>query len=120
MVLHLLALVKLKLLATTSHSAFNPFFPCLAYPFVLKLCISLRYDVRRIHAHIAYSSSFFLYRLCRIIFHSRQEEDLGSAGRWRRTLRLVEEMINRATPAMDSLFASDYEDSLHAIAMIAL
>ena len=113
MVLHLLALVKLKLLATASQSAFNPLFPCLAYPFVLKLCMCLRCDLRGFHATTAQSLRFFLYRLGCIIFRPRQEEeDLGDAGRWRRVLRLVQEIINRATTVVDSRVPSDYEDIL--------
>lgn len=118
MVLHLLPLIKLKLLATTPYAAFGPLFPCLAYPFVLKLCISLRYDLRSLHANIAYFMRFFLFRLGRIIFVERQEEGLGSTGRWRRALRLVEEIISRATPAADSRLS--LEESLHAIAVIAV
>ncbi|KAK1374715.1 hypothetical protein POM88_030908 [Heracleum sosnowskyi] len=119
MVLHLLPLIKLKLLATTPHAAFSPLFPCLAYPFVLKLCISFRYDLRLLHANTAYFSRLFLFRLGRIIFVQRQEDqDPGSAGRWRRALRLVEETISLATPAPDSQLSS--EESLHAIGIIAV
>ncbi|KAK1374714.1 hypothetical protein POM88_030907 [Heracleum sosnowskyi] len=120
MVLHLLALTKLKLLATTSHCVFNSFLPCLAYPFVLKLCISLRYGLPHFHANLAHSSRFFLFRLGRIVFQGRQEEDLGNAGRGRRVLRLIDEMVSRATLQADSQFSSGYVPSLHDIAVITV
>lgn len=120
MVLHLLALVNLKLLAATSHGAFTPLFPFLAYPFVLKLCISLRYGLPQFHASIVHFSRLFLFRLNHIIFQGRQEEALGNAGRWRRSLRLIEEMIIRATLQADSQSSSGYGHSLHGIAMTAV
>ncbi|WOG90344.1 hypothetical protein DCAR_0209587 [Daucus carota subsp. sativus] len=120
MVLHLLALVKLKLLATASHSAFTPLVPCLAYPFVLKLCNSLRFGLPQSRASVAQFSGLFLFRLGRIIFHGRREEALGNAGRWRRALRLIDEMISRATLQAGSQGSSGYGHSLNGIAVMAV
>lgn len=120
MVLHLLALVKLKLLAAT-HSSFNPLFPCLVYPYVLKVCIGLRYDLPQVYANIAHFSRFFLFRLGHIVFHGRQENGFGNASR-RRALRLVgdlvDDIVNRATPAAaDSPWSSS---STQTFGMITL
>ncbi|KAK1356622.1 hypothetical protein POM88_049878 [Heracleum sosnowskyi] len=102
MVLHLLALVKLKLLVAT-HSSVNPLFPCLLYPYVLKICIGLRYDLPQAYANITNFSRFFLFRLGHVIFHGRQENGFGNASRWKRALRLVcdlvDDIVNRAIPA---------------------
>lgn len=126
MVLHLLALVKLKLLATT-HSCFNPLFPCLVYPYVLKVCFGLRYDISQVYASIANFSRFFLFQLGHIVFHGRPENGFGYASRWRRALRLVCDMVNdivnHATPsAADSPWpsSSNYQFSTQSFGLITL
>ncbi|KAK1376376.1 hypothetical protein POM88_032569 [Heracleum sosnowskyi] len=101
MVLHLLALVKLKLLAATSPS-YNPLFPLLAYPFVLKVCIVFHGRQEDGLGTHKFSIRFFLFRLGHVIFHGRQENGFGNASRWRRALRLVcdlvDDIVNRAIP----------------------
>ena len=124
MALHLLALVKLKLLATTG-SSFNLLFPCLVYPFVLKVCIGLRYDLPQIYASTTHFSRFFLFRIGHIVFHGRNEGGFGSARRWRRALQLVgdlvDDIINLSTPtAADSPPSSNNVHSMHTYGMITL
>lgn len=111
--LHLMALVKLKLLASTSHTiSFTPYVTCLIGPFVLKIFMNSR-SLSQLYDDVSYASRLLLFQFTHIAFNLRQE-DLGNRSRWERALRLFIERITRQSSP------SDEASSLHDLAMITL
>ncbi|KAL1826376.1 hypothetical protein DCAR_0205475 [Daucus carota subsp. sativus] len=113
--LPLLALLKLKILASTSQTlSFTPLITCLVGPFVLKVLLNLR-TIPSVYDDVSHASRLFLFQVNQIVFHIRRE-DLGDRSRWERAIRLLSEILvssRRSTPA-------DEARSLHDLSMITL
>lgn len=119
--LHLVALVKLKLMigAGTSHNSLTPLLvTTLVCPFVLKICLSLR-SLPQVYDDISHASRLFFFQLGQIAFHVRQE-DLGNQSRWERALRVFCQMVTGARRSPASLLSSDEAHRLHDLSMITL
>ncbi|KAK1381785.1 Zinc finger protein [Heracleum sosnowskyi] len=113
--LPLLALVKLKILASTSHTlSFNPLITCLVGPFVLKVLLNLR-TLPSIYDDVSHASRLFFFQVNQIVFHIRQD-DLGDRSRWQRAIRVFSEMITNSRRSTES----DEARSLHDLSMITL
>lgn len=100
--LPLLALVKLKILASTSQTlSFTPLITCLVGPFVLKVLLNLR-TLPSIYDDATHAWRLFFFQINQIVFHIRQE-DREDRSRWERAIRLFSEMIisSRRAPHSD-------------------
>nr|GMD81008.1 Decaprenyl diphosphate synthase [Ipomoea batatas] len=113
--LPIIALAKLKLLKLTSQSVSTASF-WLLVPFLLKL----GYRIKPIH-HLChdfiYSARLFFFQMGQITFNGEPPEPGMADSRWMRALRLVAERLSRARHPQ--FFETD-EESLRALAMIAL
>lgn len=108
--LHLMAVVKLKLLASTSHTvSLTPYITSLVAPFVVKTFLNFR-TLPQLYEDVLHALRLFLFQFTQI----RQLEDLGDRNRWERALRLLTERISRQSST------SDEASSLHELAMITL
>lgn len=113
--LPLLALLKLKILASTSQTlSFSPFITCLVGPFVLKVLLNLR-TLPSVYDDVSHASRLFLFQINQIVFHIRQD-DLGDRSRWERAIRVLSEMIMNSRRSTQS----DDARSLHDLSMITL
>lgn len=112
--LHLMALVKLKLLSSTSHTiSFTPYVTSLVVPFVLKFFTSSR-TLPQFYDDVSHASRLLLFQFSRIAFNIRQE-DLRDWSRWERALRLFTARISRQLSPSD-----DEASRLHDLAMLTL
>ncbi|KAK1378232.1 hypothetical protein POM88_024976 [Heracleum sosnowskyi] len=112
--LHLMALVKLKFLASTSHTiSFTPYVSCLICPFVLKIFLNSR-TLSQVYEDVSHASRLLLFQFSQA-FNVRQE-DLGDRSRWERALRSVYERISGSlrSPSLNEA------RSMHDFAMITL
>lgn len=110
--LHLIALLKLKLLSSSSHTC-TPLVANLIWPFLIKLSYSFRF-VHGAYADLIHASRLFFFQLRQITFDSHQE-DPANATRLERAVRLVHRRLRRSSR---SQIVDD--DSLHTLSMLAL
>ncbi|KAI3501062.1 hypothetical protein L1887_28920 [Cichorium endivia] len=113
--LHLVALAKVKLLgASRLHGA--PFLAILAWPFFLKVVLSLR-PFQNLIMSVAQDSRLFVFQLNRIIRFQGNEHGIGgNRRRWERIIRLVHERLPNVGWSMPF---EDYEQSLQALSIVA-
>ena len=113
--LHLVALAKLNLLASSSQNL-SPLVGGLMFPFLVKLLLSLRF-VRGAYGDVVYAWRLFFFQLGR----STSENEVGNpanGSRWERAVRLVHGRLTRA--ARSPAQTLEDEDSLHTLSMLAL
>lgn len=109
----LLAVVKLKLLASSSQTiSFTPYVAYLVGPFLLKVFLKLR-SLPQFYEDVLHATRFLLFQFSQIAFEIRLE-DLGDRSRWERALRLFTERIRRISSP------SDEARRLHDLSMVAL
>lgn len=118
--LHLVALAKVKLLGVSKlHGA--PFVAILAWPFFLKVVLSLK-PFQNLIMSVAQESRLFVFQLNQIIgFQAagRSRADHGFDGnrrRWERVIRLVQERLPNVGRSMPF---EDYDQSLQVLSIVA-
>ncbi|GMY30014.1 Decaprenyl diphosphate synthase [Fagus crenata] len=113
MVLHMVALAKLKLLSH-SHNLISPMVTSLVWPFLLKLSFSFRF-IRRAYTDLVHASRTFFFQLRQIALNP--EPALGNTTRLERALQLVYQRVTRTRRSQAQPLD---DDNFHTLSMFAL
>ncbi|KAM7256901.1 hypothetical protein ACFE04_012642 [Oxalis oulophora] len=121
MVLHILALAKLKLLSSSSHGI-NPLLTSLLCPFMVKLSMSYRI-INGAYFEMLHSSRLFVFQLGQIVFNGETSGErpagvFGNNTRFERAMRLVHQRLTLARRS--SRADQSHEDSFHTLTMLSL
>ncbi|KAL5728364.1 hypothetical protein ACHQM5_001456 [Ranunculus cassubicifolius] len=117
MVLHLLAVAKLKLLLSATHLSTSTLNTALVL-LVLKFPFTFRHFTGTFCNNVLNSARLFVFRLRVIVFEQEDEGSNVNGQRWVRALRLVRERATNARHAWN--IEESHEESLHLASMVAL